>query len=468
MKLHYVGHACFLVEMAGRRILMDPWFMGTAYYHAWWHVPPVVTPLEKLLPIDAVLISHIHEDHFHLPSVDQLPRSATVVIPFQMDRWMADHLRKMGFARVLETEHGIPYELGPGLRLQNFHVGRMDSAFWLGSKEGTLLNLNDCGVSETWIRHFLKNHPSPDAALGTFSYSSAYPLCYEMPGLDRDRLMRDYRRRYLQQFGKNMAALKPRFAIPIANQYGYLLKEQWWMNATIPKPTQAIAALAEHAPGVRGLLLNPDDRFSLEEGQILPGPGFDWNRREELIPQIAEQRRSEILRAQEEERVPPPGEWFDSFADCLNGILAKNPFLRKRVHASLTFHLEPSGEAWTVDCRRPSHWVTRGKKESSDVEIRIPEALLYAAVQGDLHWENLYGSARIRVQLPPQLLDREWDFWRMLFNFRNGFLKDRMSFLSSRGARILLRRRDEIAEWLWERARHPSRREPLPQEVLQR
>jgi L-ascorbate metabolism protein UlaG (beta-lactamase superfamily) len=53
-KLTWLGHATFIVETGGKRILIDPWVMGN---------PACPDELKDPGPIDAMLITHGHFDH---------------------------------------------------------------------------------------------------------------------------------------------------------------------------------------------------------------------------------------------------------------------------------------------------------------------------------------------------------------------------------------------------------------------
>jgi L-ascorbate metabolism protein UlaG (beta-lactamase superfamily) len=72
-----LGHATALLELSGMRLLTDPVLrrrVGPLVRVA----KPVDVPLD---PLDAVLISHIHRDHFDVASVRCLPRGAHLVVP---------------------------------------------------------------------------------------------------------------------------------------------------------------------------------------------------------------------------------------------------------------------------------------------------------------------------------------------------------------------------------------------------
>ncbi|HLG34927.1 MAG TPA: MBL fold metallo-hydrolase, partial [Bacteroidia bacterium] len=60
MKIEYVCHSCLFIEAGGKKIVMDPWFSGSAYCDQWHLFPPPVHT-EMLKDTDYILISHGHQ-----------------------------------------------------------------------------------------------------------------------------------------------------------------------------------------------------------------------------------------------------------------------------------------------------------------------------------------------------------------------------------------------------------------------
>ncbi len=91
----WFGHASALLEVDGRRVLVDPvWGYRVSpspvFGPTRLHEPPM--PIEDLPPVDAVLISHDHYDHLDLPTVRAL--LATQTAPFVVPLGIGEHLRK--------------------------------------------------------------------------------------------------------------------------------------------------------------------------------------------------------------------------------------------------------------------------------------------------------------------------------------------------------------------------------------
>ena len=99
LSLRFLGHSTVRVELGGRTVLTDP--LLTAGLGPLRRVVPPLHP-SSWAGVDLVLISHLHGDHLHLPSLRRLGRGVPVVVPRGAGRW----LRGKGFSAV--------EELGPG------------------------------------------------------------------------------------------------------------------------------------------------------------------------------------------------------------------------------------------------------------------------------------------------------------------------------------------------------------------
>lgn len=96
-----------LVELGGVRLLTDP-VLRTRVAHLRRHGAPPETPAD----IDAVLLSHLHQDHLDLPSLRRLAGWPRVIAPLGAGRL----LRRAGFAAD-ELRSGDSVEVG-AIRIQ--------------------------------------------------------------------------------------------------------------------------------------------------------------------------------------------------------------------------------------------------------------------------------------------------------------------------------------------------------------
>ncbi|MBP2370506.1 MBL fold metallo-hydrolase [Pseudonocardia parietis] len=105
----FLGHSTLRLRMGGRTVLTDPVLTGVI--GPLRRVVPAVDPAE-LAGVDLVLISHLHADHLHLPSLRRLPACTEVVVPAGAGDW----LRRRGVPRVSELAVGQARVFG-GLRV---------------------------------------------------------------------------------------------------------------------------------------------------------------------------------------------------------------------------------------------------------------------------------------------------------------------------------------------------------------
>ncbi len=73
----WIGHASAVLDLAGRRVLTDP-ALTSRLGHLRRHG---AVDARALAGIDAVVISHLHHDHLHLPSLRRLDRDVPLLVP---------------------------------------------------------------------------------------------------------------------------------------------------------------------------------------------------------------------------------------------------------------------------------------------------------------------------------------------------------------------------------------------------
>ena len=102
----FIGHSSFLLQIAGRNVLVDPVFATRLILLRRARRPGML--IEHLPPVDAVLLTHAHMDHLNLPSLRKIIRHAKkltgvapeVIVP----KGVGDLVEKLGFRRVTELE----------------------------------------------------------------------------------------------------------------------------------------------------------------------------------------------------------------------------------------------------------------------------------------------------------------------------------------------------------------------------
>jgi L-ascorbate metabolism protein UlaG (beta-lactamase superfamily) len=166
-RITWLGHASFLVQLDGVSLLVDPALRPALFGGIARNVPPGV-PIERLPPIDAVLITHSHYDHLDLPTVEAV--KAPVVAGLGLERWFRDR----GLAATelawwsTTTVKGVRVTFVPAQHWSRRGVFDMNRTLWGGFViEGARATVYHAGDT-AWFDGFAeigRRFPRIDAAL---------------------------------------------------------------------------------------------------------------------------------------------------------------------------------------------------------------------------------------------------------------------------------------------------------------
>jgi len=116
MYLTWLDSNSWLIEMAGKRILLDPWLVGSLMFGnaAWFFKADRRTPHQIPENIDLILLSQGLEDHAHPPTLKQLNHA----IPVVGSPSAAKLVNSLGYTEVTALAHGEVFRIPDLLEIQ--------------------------------------------------------------------------------------------------------------------------------------------------------------------------------------------------------------------------------------------------------------------------------------------------------------------------------------------------------------
>lgn len=110
MQITILGHASVLVEAGDQRVLVDPLFSDRFANGAIGFHPARTIHRDRLPEPTAIVVTHLHLDHWHPPTLETFDRATPIIAP--PDAWVLRRLREIGFVDVTTAEPWTPIRLG--------------------------------------------------------------------------------------------------------------------------------------------------------------------------------------------------------------------------------------------------------------------------------------------------------------------------------------------------------------------
>lgn len=213
----YLGHASILVVLGGKKILFDPIVLSQPYDDAWVFYPSqIVDP--RWYEVDAVVVSHIHQDHYDLKFLNLLPPSVKLIVVGQRPVFEQDIAARAGHpVTVLEPE--LVHEIFPGVKFYavNHESNGIDSSAIVYNDKFCVYHGNDNYLQPESMRKFTEVGPHINVACIPYAYIHWYPFLMDYGDggaahkeAERARLV-NY---YMDDCLNNIEILRPDVAIP--------------------------------------------------------------------------------------------------------------------------------------------------------------------------------------------------------------------------------------------------------------
>jgi L-ascorbate metabolism protein UlaG (beta-lactamase superfamily) len=218
--LYYLSHASILVILSGKRFLFDPVLAKPPHLGSWLFYPEMkMDPC--LLNVDAVFVSHQHQDHFDVDFLKLLPSETKIYIVSGRPQF-AKMFENHGIKYIEIPENGL-FDLGDGISCfgVTHEYNGIDSALAISNGKFTAYHGNDCFLSGEKLRIVKQHYPTIDVACIPFAYVHWYPfLLDDVDDIWREEEAERLINKYLEIGFSQILDLRPAVAIPFgANMF---------------------------------------------------------------------------------------------------------------------------------------------------------------------------------------------------------------------------------------------------------
>jgi hypothetical protein len=269
LKISRILHAGYVFEHEGTQILFDPIFENPFSRNC--HAFPAVRfdheRIRSLTP-DAVFISHFHDDHCSMESLDLLPRTTPIHLYCLFDELFA-MIRELGFVDVRALAVDAPVRVGAIEVIPRKALDAdVDSMFHIRAGGLNVLNVVDSWMDPETLEQLAACAPW-DMVLWPFQTMREIDVIApsraeggqpELP----------------EEWPEQLRALKPRYVVPSSCQF---VQEPWsWYNHALFPITyrQFEREVGAWLPDARVVRLNPSVALELTPQALTPAAPLPW------------------------------------------------------------------------------------------------------------------------------------------------------------------------------------------------
>jgi L-ascorbate metabolism protein UlaG (beta-lactamase superfamily) len=242
-----VAHASVLLDFDGVRVLTDPWFTQKWHFH---QGEPLGMALADLPPLDLIVATHAHYDHFDIDALAAYPHKD---VPFLVGPDMADAARRAGFTNVHELVPEQVWRHGPLTVTGVAARHKVPELTFMIQAKGRTVYFGGDTLLIPELRELPKRFPDIDLALLSVNGLSVMGRPVVMSAEEAAELAQ---------------VLRAKVAVPIH----YRFIGSWFTDTFILSrngtPERFVAATKRMAPNVQVRVLDPGQKLFIDRGTL--------------------------------------------------------------------------------------------------------------------------------------------------------------------------------------------------------
>ena len=215
--LFYMGHASVLCVFGGKRILFDPVVLSKPYGDSWAFFPPQVLD-PSVFEVDAVVVSHIHQDHYDLEFIKALAGRAKIIVIGGRPSFLKD-LADNGVQNLHVIAPEVVTEIFDGISIFGVvhETNGIDSSAIVFNDRFCIYHGNDNYLQPASLKKFTEVGPDIDVACIPYAYVHWYPFLLEHDAQQTAEIEEEGRRlvhMYMDDCLNAIRVLQPKAMIP--------------------------------------------------------------------------------------------------------------------------------------------------------------------------------------------------------------------------------------------------------------
>lgn len=271
IQISRVLHAGYLFECKGTKIIFDPIFENPFSRNCYAY-PDIEFDYQKikLLKFDAIFISHFHDDHFSLESLNYLDRRTPLYI-YTVHEEFVLLANRLGFSRVVRLRVDSPVFINSFEVIPRAAIDKdIDTIFQIKAQELNLLNVVDACIDPAGL-DMLQAYAPWDMVLWPFQ------LMQETEVISPSRANfsnSDLPIEWIEQ----IKILNPRYLVPSSCQFIHE-SWSWYRHSFFPISYKNFQEqMNNYFPNMSVVRMNPGTSVIIDRHSLSPAPSLSWVR----------------------------------------------------------------------------------------------------------------------------------------------------------------------------------------------